>query len=176
MGRATRRFLLALNLVCLAAALGGCDGCRRDKSAPLSGGLTFEKLADTLGLSRGAPLLTRFDVERSEGGVLLVHGAADLPDGTRLRVAIKRPDESFASSMSEMTVKDRRFDSPPMVGDSGPLPFSTWRFEISALFTPTSQPTAVLLATDEGKALRGPGITRTRLGGAEFFLVQEMKR
>ena len=73
-------------------------------------------------------------------------------------------------------MQDRHFDSPPMFGDMGPLPEAKYEFEVLAHFTPEWQSAAVLRATDEGRTLRGPGITRSRQGGAAFYLVEEMKR
>ena len=81
-----------------------------------------------------------------------------------------------AAAMVQVTVQDSAFDSPPMLGEAGPLPVQNWRFELTAQFTPEYQPGEVMLATSNGLSLRGPGITRTRLGGASFYLAEELKR
>lgn len=170
MRRAPVRCLLLLG-ACLALAASGCG---REK--PRETGLTFESLPDTAGLTQGRPIVGAFQVERMDGGALRVHGQADLPDGTRLQVAIKSPGGGTSLAMTQMHVADRRFESPPLLGDLGPLPLATYRFEILAHFTPEWQSAAVLRATDAGRTLRGPGVTRTQQGGAAFYLVEELKR
>jgi hypothetical protein len=170
MRRARPRYFVLL-CACLALAAAGCGG-EQKREQPL----TFETLPDTAGLTAGRPIVDAFQVQRLDGGALLVSGQANLPDGTQLQVAIKHPDGRSSLAMTRMVVHERRFESPPLVGDMGPLPNARYRFEILAHFTPDWQTAAVLRATDEGRALRGPGITRSRQGGAAFYLVEEMKR
>jgi hypothetical protein len=165
-----------LALACLALALPVGCGRRDEHRATSEAPLSFERLADTTGLSNGAPIVQSFDAYRLPNGAMRVKGRLDLPDGTRVQVAVKRPGDRSAVAMVQVTVQDRRFDSPPMMGEVGPLPEAKYRFEISAHFTPEWQPPDVMLATDDGKSLRGPGITRTRVGGAMFWLVEEMSR
>lgn len=156
---------------CLAALAAGCGGER--KEAPP---LTLETLPDTAGLSRGAPIVDSLSVERMDGGALRVAGRVHLPDGTRLQVSI-RPEGGGASlAMTHALVHEGRFETPPLAGDMGPLPPDRYRFEVVAHFTPDMQTAAVLRATGDGKALRGPGITRSKQGDAAFYLVEEMKR
>jgi hypothetical protein len=166
--------------VCLCACLalgvvGGCGGRKTEASGP-GDGLTFENLPDTAGLSAGRPIVESFGVERLGNRAMQVHGRINFPDGTRIQVAVKRPGERSAVAMVQMTVQDRRFDSPPILGDAGPLPVATYRFELSTHFSPDWQSPAVLRATNDGRALRGPGITRTGANGAMFWLVEEMTR
>lgn len=153
-------------------ATAGCGERRDDKPQDL----TFETLADTTGLAEGPPLVSDFEAIRHENGLLRVRGKAKFPNGTLLRVAVKQPGADFTSAMVQVVVQDSLFDSPPLIGDAGPLPVQDWRFELTAQFTPEFQPAEVMLATTNGLALRGPGITRTRLGGASFFLAMEQKK
>jgi hypothetical protein len=169
--RRARPACFVLLFACLVLAASGCGG-EKKREAPLS----FEALPDTAGLTQGRPIVESFAVERMDGGALRVSGQADLPDGTRLQLAVKEPGGRTSLAMTQMSVHDRRFESPPLVGDMGPLPLATYRFEILAHFTPDWQTAEVMRATDDGRTLRGPGITRTRQGGAAFFLVEEMKR
>jgi len=81
-----------------------------------------------------------------------------------------------ALAMLQVTLLGGTFDSPPIIGERGPLPKDRYTIEISAQFLPGWQPESVLRATDRGRALRGPGITRTRAGDAMLFLVEEMTR
>lgn len=164
------RFLLPFAV--FAAVLGtGCGKSRETNEA-----LTFEQLPDTAGLSQGRPILTELEPVRMDGGALRVVGGADLPEGTRLQLAIKRPGERTTVAMAHVEVHDRRFESPPLMGEYGPLPKALYVFEVSARFTPDWQSAAVLRATGDGKALRGPGITRDRNGDAMFFLSKETQR
>ena len=162
-------FVLAIASLVLFAA--GCGG--EKKEAPP---LTLEVLPDTAGLSQGGPIVDSLAVERLDAGPLRVSGRVHLPDGTRLQVAIRRPGGRSALAMTQVIVNGGRFESPPMVGDQGPLPPGKYRFEILAHFTPDWQSADVLRSTDEGRTLRGPGITRSRQGNAAFFMVEELKR
>ncbi len=164
----------ALLLACVSLAL--LAGCGRGKGAQRQQDLTFEQLADTAGLSRGAPILESFDAYRMENGALRVRGRARLPDGTRLHVALRHRGERNSLAMVQVEVTGGAFDSPPIVGESGPLPKGRYVFDITTQFLPEWQPPEVLRATDNGRSIRGPGITRTRVGTAMFELTQEMTR
>lgn len=175
MRRARSLCRLVVSASCLVLPLLlALSSCSRKEEKPRD--LTFETLADTSGLTQGRPLLAEFEVVRLDNGLLQIRGDADFPDGTRLQIAVKRPGGNVSVAMVQVTVQERRFESPPMLGEAGPLPVERWRFEITAQFTPEFQPGPVMMATNNGLSLRGPGITRTHLGGATFFLAQEMKR
>ncbi len=153
----------------ILVVLAGCQG--KPKSAPE---LSFERMADTSGLTQGQPLLRAFEPYRMDNGALRVRGKLDFPDGTRLQVAVRRPGERVTVQMVQVFVQGGQFDSPPMIGEQGPLPKQRYAFELTALFTPEWQTPQVLRASDDGRALRGPGITRTRQGVASFHLIEEM--
>lgn len=165
-----QRFVLAFaSLVVLTA---GCGGERKEPPP-----LTLEVLPDTAGLSKGAPIVDSLAVERLDGGALRVRGRVSLPNGTSLQVAIRRAGGGgSALSMSRVVTNEGRFESPPMMGDQGPLPPGKYQFELLAHFTPDWQSADVLRSTDGGRTLRGPGITRSRQGNAAFFMVEELKR
>ncbi len=170
--RAGPRVLFLLPFALLVASLGmGCGKTREPSKA-----LTFEQLPDTAGLSEGRAILTELEPVRMDGGAMRVTGGADLPEGTRLQLSIKRPGERTTVAMAHVEVHDRRFESPPLMGEYGPLPQATYRFEVTARFTPDWQSASVLRATGDGKSLRGPGITRDRNGDAMFFLSKEVQR
>lgn len=170
MRRARPRRWLLLG-ACLAAFAAGCGGDQR-QSQPI----TFETLPDTAGLSRGMPVVDSLRVERMDGGALRVFGRVSLPDGTRLQVAVRPRGGGSSLAMTQALASEGRFETAPLLGDLGPLPPGTYLFELLAYFTPEWQTAAVLRATDEGRALRGPGITRTKQGEAAFRLVEELKR
>ncbi len=172
-GALRSRGIIVIALVILA--LPGC-GRRHEAGSRAGGGLTFEQLADTAGLSAGEPIVESFEAYRMDNGALRVKGRARLPDGARLHVAVRRAGGRSALAMVQVTLEDGTFDSPPMIGERGPLPKGRYAFEISAQFIPEWQPPEVLRATDDGRALRGPGMTRTRQGGAMLWLVEEMTR
>ncbi|MFN8588459.1 MAG: hypothetical protein U0704_11750 [Candidatus Eisenbacteria bacterium] len=163
--------VLACALLAHALFAAGC-GKREEKPQDL----TFETLADTSGLAEGPALVSDFEAIRHENGLLRVRGRARFPNGTRLRVTVKEPGSNVSAAMVQVTVQDSLFDSPPLMGDAGPLPVGQWRFELMAQFTPEYQPADVMLATTNGLALRGPGITRGRMGAATFFLAMEQKK
>ncbi len=166
-------------LLLLGLALVSWTGCGRRHDAPATNGdgLSFEKLADTTGLSDGPPLVEKFEVRRLPGGSLQILARLGFPKGTRVQVAIRRPNVQAAVAMTQSIVEaDHSFATPPMMSPQGPLPIATYQFELTAQFTPEWQTADVLRATDNGRALRGPGITRTGVGGAMFWTVQEMTR
>lgn len=162
--RVPASWVIAVLALCLAA----CESKPRGSSE-----LTFERGADTSGLSRGRPLVQSFEPYRMDNGAMRVRGKVDFPDGTRLQVSVKRPDASVTVQMVQVTVEGGQFDSPPVVGDRGPLPEGPYRFEILTHFTPEWQSPQVLRATDDGRTLRGPGVTRTQQGVASFHLIHE---
>ncbi len=162
-------------LACLAlAVLAGCGD--HGKRSAADSALTFEQIADTSGLSRGVPVVETFDAYRMPGGSLRVKARLRLPEGTRVQVAVRRAGELTTVAMAQVLVEDGQIESPPMMTESGPLPMARYSFELSALFTPAWQSPAVLRGTNDGKSLRGPGITRTRNGWATFQQVEEMTR
>ena len=154
----------------LFGLLAGC-GRRAERSAPLS----FEDLADTAGLSNGTPILTAFEPYRLRGGAMRVRGRAGLPDGTRLQIKIVRAASGEAVQVVQVTVADGAFETAPFMTPEGPLPEDLYRFDLLAHFNPVWQPERVLRATDGGRSLRGPGITRGTAGQPAFFLHQEVR-
>jgi hypothetical protein len=74
--------------------------------------------------------------------------------------------------MAQVYVQGARFDSPPLIGERGPLPRGEYRFEVLGHFDPSWQTTEVLRAMNGGSDLRGPGITRARDGSAALFLTR----
>jgi hypothetical protein len=173
--RAGRRPVRGRTGALLAAALlfsllAGC-GRKAAQTTPLS----FEDLSDTTGLARGAPLLTEFEPYRLQGGAMRVRGRADLPDGTRLQVSVVRAATKETMKVVQVTLQDGVFETPPFMGPRGPLPEDLYRFDVLAHFNPAWQPEHVLRATDGGRALRGPGVTRGTAGQPAFFLHEEVR-
>ncbi|HTR96463.1 MAG TPA: hypothetical protein VMH61_01040 [Candidatus Acidoferrales bacterium] len=167
------RDLLVAALV-IGASLG-CSGCG-SHSSPSHDSITLERLPDTTGLAQGAPIVQGFEAYRMPNGAMRLKGHLNFPDGTRVQVAIRRAAGAPSVAMCQVTVEDHAFDSPPLIGATGPLPVSDYRFELSAPFTSAWQPPEVLDLTDQGRLLRGPGMTRDHAGTPTFWLVEEMKR
>ena len=161
-------------LLTLAAVLWGCSGRGGQGSQSLSE-LRLEDLSDTSGLNQGGPVLTKVEPYRMANGVLRIPGTIDFPDGARIQVSIYRTNTSRMLNRLQMIVHDHRFDSPPIIGPDGPLPTANYRLEYLAHFNDTWQPANVLRATDQGRRLRGPGVTRDRLGQGAFYLVEERR-
>jgi hypothetical protein len=151
----------------LGIALVGCG--RRSQQAS---SLTFDTLPDST-VARGAPILTTFEPYRMENGAVRVRGTADLPDGTRLQVSLYHKATHEMAGRFQVLLANHRFDSPPILGDHGPLPVDDYRFEVLAHFDPLWQSPDVMRATHNGLSLRGPGVTRDRLGRAAFWLERE---
>jgi hypothetical protein len=164
-----RRLLLLL----VAILFAGAGGCERRQARETS--LSFEDLSDTTGLSAGAPILASFEPVRITGGALLVRGLADLPDSARLQISVVRITTRETVGVTQVTVKNRSFETPAIFGPRGPLPIDVYRFEVLAHFNPAWQPASVLRATHDGRSLRGPGITRSRAGQPAFFLREERR-
>jgi hypothetical protein len=156
-----------------AFLLTGPVGCSRGR--PRDTALRFEDLSDTTGLSRGTPILTSFDPHRITGQALRVRGTAHLPDGTRLQVSVVRVATGETILIAQMTVEDGTFESGPLMGARGPFPVDLYRFDVLAHFNPAWQPERVLRATQDGRTLRGPGITRGTGGQPAFFLREERR-
>src|SRR2546426_11569394 len=159
-------------LLVLAVVLWGCSGHGR-KSSQSSSELRLEDLSDPSGLNQGGPVLTKVEPYRMANGVLRIRGTIDFPDGARIQVSIYRTNTNQMLNRLQMIVHDHHFDSPPIIGPGGPLPTADYRLEYLAHFNDTWQPASVLRATDQGRRLRGPGVTRDRLGQGAFYLVEE---
>ena len=163
-----RRVVPVLLGVAVALMAAGCG--RRQAGHQPGTPLTLRELdalRDTSGLSRGGPIVERFEPYRLANGLIRVRGELALPAGTVLQVAVYRPGERWPVTRTQFsTLGDGRFDSPPMLGAHGPLPPGDYRFELLGYFDAEWQPPAVLRATGDGRELRGPGITRDREGRA----------
>ena len=164
-----RAFALLLSVILLIGPLG----CSRRQARDTA--LSFEELTDTTGLTRGAPILTSFEPYRITGRALRVRGTASLPDGTRLQVSIVRVATGETVLVAQATIEDKAFETAPLMGPRGPLPVDLYRFDVLAHFNPTWQTEHVMRATDGGRALRGPGITRGAAGQPAFFLHEEVR-
>ncbi len=169
--RDLRRAACTAIALLLAAVLASCG--QRDQRGASS--LSFEELSDTAGVSQGPSILTALEPYRLPGGSLRVRGSAGLPDGTRLQITIVRVSTGETVKQIQVLVQDRAFESPPLMGDRGPFPPDPYRFDVLALFDATWQTAEVLAATDQGRRLRGPGMTRGNLGVPAFVLHQERR-
>jgi hypothetical protein len=161
----------ALALACaLLPVLAGCGG--GEKPAPP---LSFERLPDTTGLSRGAAILESLEASRMSSGAVRVSGRVRLPDGTKLQVAIKQHGGRVSLAMAQVYVQGERFDTPPLLGENGPLPRGEYHVELLGHFDHDWQSADVLRAMGQGLDLRGPGITRARDGSAALLLTREAR-
>ena len=153
----------------IALSLAGCS--REKPQQPL----TFEHLPDTTGLSEGAAILKSFAPYRMANGAVRVSGEVRLPDSTKLQIAIRAPGGTVSLAMAQVVVVGGRFDTPPLLGDRGPLPVGDYRFEVLAHFDADWQPARVLREIATGDGLHGPGVTRARNGDAALFLAREAR-
>jgi hypothetical protein len=166
----------SLTWVLVVAALAGCG--RRKSPTPGTTTITLrelDSLRDTTGLSRGAPLLEHMEPYRMANGAIRVRGNLDLPAGTVLQIAVSRAGERWPFTRIQFALDGRHFDSPPILGPRGPLPTGTYRFELVTRFDSSWQTAEVLRASDDGRDLRGPGVTRDLEGHAAFVHVEERR-
>jgi hypothetical protein len=105
--------------------------------------------------------------------VLRVRGRVSFPDGVRIQVSIYPKGSKQLLNRVQVIVREHRFDSPPILGPQGPLPRAAYRVEYLALFNDAWQGADVMRRIAGGRDLRGPGVTRDRVGGAAFYLVEE---
>ena len=118
------------------------------------------------------PTIARATETALQGGVR-VRGHADLPDSTRLEISIYRRGSRDLLARCQVDVFDRAFDGPPVTGPAGALPIGDYTIEVLAHFSDTMQPASVLAATEGGRRLRGPGMTRGRFGIPAFQIVED---
>ena len=164
----------SLTWVLVVVALAGCG--RHETPSAGSSTLTLrelDSLRDTTGLSRGAPLIEHMEPYRMANGAIRVRGDLSLPAGTVLQIAVSRAGERWPFTRIQFALAGPRFDSPPILGPRGPLPPGTYRFELVTRFDPAWQTAEVMRAADDGRDLRGPGVTRDLEGHAAFVHVEE---
>ena len=154
-----------MSLAVLAAmTLAGCGRSRQQTP------LTFEHLADTSGVGTGPGILESLEPSRMANGAVRVRGEIHLPDSTRIQIAIRKPAGVVSVAMAQVIVLGGGFDTPPLLGDSGPLPRGRYRLEVSAHFNADWQSARVLRET---ATLHGTGMTRARNGDPTLVLSRE---
>jgi len=161
-------------LAVLTACVLTIAGCGRRESEPKeTRPLTFEELSDTTGLSQGPEVVRTFEPYRMDNMALRARGRLRFPDGTRVQLSIYPVGEATLLARTQFEVVDERFDTPPILGSSGPLPDGAYRFELLTYFEQAWQPPEVMEQTGNGRRLRGPGFTRGRNGEAAFVHTEE---
>ena len=155
-------------------ALAGCGGSNTSSSST-GDSLRFSIEEDTTGLTQGDALLTGFEVWRDEGGAVRARGRMELPDGARLQITLYRPGVREMAARTQVVVRDRRFESAPILGGSDGLPAGLYRIELATYFDSAWQPPEVMTATRDGRSLRGPGVVRGNNGLAAFVHTEERR-
>jgi hypothetical protein len=136
----------------------------------------LEKERDTTGLSHGGTLMRKFEPYRMENGALRVRGELGFPDQTVLQIAISRPGERYALTRVQSVVNRGRFDTAPIIDAKGsPFAPGAYRFELTVFFESSLQPRSVMRSTNDGRDLRGPGITRDRNGIPAFSYTEDRR-
>jgi hypothetical protein len=161
-----RRGIAIAGLVMLV----GC-GERRERETPE---LTFQQKTDTTGLTQGTAMVHGLRARRSEAGAVVVDGDVDFPDGVRIQVTLFPKGGSNVLARGQALVRNGGFETAPLMGADGALPAGRYRVELLSLFIPTWQSPQVLRRTADGRNLRGPGMTRDRVGAAAFHRAEEV--
>ena len=157
-------------------ALAGCGGSNPPSDrAGRTDSLRFDLVEDTTGLTRGDALLTDFEVFRDAAGAVRARGRMDLPDGARLQITLYRPGEREAAARTQVIVRERRFESVPILSGTQTLPSDLYRIELATYFDSSWQPPEVMTATRDGRALKGPGVVRGNNGLAAFVHTEERR-
>ena len=158
-------------------ALAGCGGSNPPSPGAGRGdSLRFDLVEDdTTGLTQGAALLSDFEVFRDAAGGVRARGRMDLPDGARLQITLFRPGAREAVARTQVVVRERRFESVPILGGTESLPSDLYRIELATYFDSSWQPPEVMTATRDGRALKGPGVVRGNHGLAAFVHTEERR-
>ena len=72
-------------------------------------------------------------------------------------------------------LENGRFAGVVVQAPGGSLPPGRYRFEVTVLLDPSIQPASVMRSLGDPSRLRGPGITRDRVGGAAFSHREEFQ-
>ena len=151
--------------------IAGCG--RRESASKEPKPLTFEELTDTTGLTEGPEVVKTFEPYRMDNHAMRARGRLRFPDGTRLQLSIYPVGKATLLARVQFEVVDGRFDTPPILGQTGPLPEADYHFELLTYFDRAWQPPEVLQQTGDGRDLRGPGITRGRNGEPAFVYTED---
>src|SRR5437868_680736 len=101
-----RGFVLPVLLLVLAGC--GRPGSERRASPPVTLE-QLDQLRDTTGLSRGGPIVKRFEPYRMSNGLLRVRGELALPDDTVLQIALYRPGDRWPITRVQFALRNHRF-------------------------------------------------------------------
>jgi hypothetical protein len=164
-----------LSAAIAAMMIAGC-GSQQRRDEPTLRFRRLDPLRDTTGISRGAPLLQTFDVQRDGAGALRAEGRLDLPEDTRLELIVYRPGGAQVLGRTQFTLHDGHFESPPVLGAGGPLPVGVYHFQLRGRFDPDVQSPQVMRAVGNGHRLRGPGIIQIGSGMVAFVHDLEARR
>ena len=157
-------------------ALAGCGRSNTPSSSTERGdSLRFSIEEDTTGLTQGDALLTGFEVWRDRAGAVRARGRMELPDGARLQITLYRPGVAEMAARTQAVVRDRRFESAPIMAGNNGLPAGLYRIELVTYFDSAWQPPEVMTATRDGRSLRGPGVVRGNNGLAAFVHTEERR-
>lgn len=170
----TRSLPVALLLAVLA--LAGCS--KREEAGAPGESLTLEELdarTDTTGLSKGPERFRRLGVARGADGAVRASGTVEFPDGTVGQLVVYAAGTPAPVTRVPFRLADGRFENVVVQAPGGALPPGRYRFEVTVLLSPSIQPEDVMRSIGDPSRLRGPGITRDRVGGAAFTHREEFQ-
>jgi hypothetical protein len=102
---------------------------------------------------------------RDTSGGVVVYGATDFPEGTRVSIQLVEPTAGGAAralAMTNAAVTLGQFTSQPLSPASGPLPPGLVAVRVGVSFAPGAQTDQVLNATTRGLRFSGTGMTPSR--------------
>jgi hypothetical protein len=170
----SRSLLVALLVLVLAL-----PGCSKREEAPAAGeSLTIEELdalTDTAGLSKGPARFRRLEVARGADGAVRASGSVELPDGTVGQLVVYADDTPAPVTRIPFRLARGRFENVVVHAPGGSLAPGRYQVEVTVLLSPAIQSEAVMRSLGDPSRLRGPGITRDRVGGAAFTHREEFQ-
>lgn len=159
-----QRLGLHVVMACAAgiALLGACGrpAARTENSATTSAPETTRAGKVFIATFKDGPM-DELRLLRDTAGGVVVYGATDFPEGTRVRVQLIEPAAGGAGralAMTTATVELGHFTSQPLNSSSGPPGPGLVAVRVAVSFAPGVQPDAVQAAAGRGLRYHGNGM------------------
>lgn len=159
--------LVAIALFLGALGAGGCGKPRaHGNAAPARATADTTRQGKVLVATFKDGPVSELRLLRDTAGGVVVHGATDFPEGTRVSIQLVEPGAAGSSAralaMTNAAVALGEFTSQPLTPASGPLPPGLVTVRVGASFAPGAQSDQVLNAAAQGLRFSGTGMTPSR--------------